>query len=152
MGINQQQCEARGCCWVPLNPNPGNLPWCFNKQVDPQPYVPPPGGVPFNETEVSIMMSYFLRNIDVSSMVSDPCTVSFGGGSGFGGVVAAPDCNTGPGGSYVYAWMRDSALTMKTLMDVHPDPNFVKEKIEKYVNWILVNHMASSPNGIDVRI
>jgi glucoamylase len=151
MGINQQQCESRGCCWVPVNPNPGNLPWCFNKQVDPQPYVPPAGGVPFNETEVSIMMGYFLRNIDVSSMVSDPCQVNFGG-PGFGGVVAAPDCNTGPGGSYVYAWMRDSALTMKTLMDVHPDPSFVKEKIEKYVNWVLENHKASSPNGIDVRI
>jgi len=31
-----------------------------------------------------------------------------------GGIVAAPDYNT-PGGSYVYDWMRDGSLTMRTL-------------------------------------
>jgi hypothetical protein len=31
MGVNQQQCENQGCCWKPLDPNPGNLPWCFYK-------------------------------------------------------------------------------------------------------------------------
>ncbi|XP_023930007.1 lysosomal alpha-glucosidase [Lingula anatina] len=30
-GASQQACEARGCCWVPVNPNPGNAPWCFYK-------------------------------------------------------------------------------------------------------------------------
>jgi beta-amylase len=29
VGINQQQCEAKGCCWKPSNQ--GNLPWCFYK-------------------------------------------------------------------------------------------------------------------------
>merc|ERR1711879_987613 len=29
VGIDQQQCEAKGCCWDAVNPNPGNLPWCF---------------------------------------------------------------------------------------------------------------------------
>lgn len=28
VGVTQQQCEAKGCCWLPVNPNPQNLPWC----------------------------------------------------------------------------------------------------------------------------
>jgi len=29
LGVDQGSCEARGCCWSPVNPNPGNAPWCF---------------------------------------------------------------------------------------------------------------------------
>ena len=29
MGTNQAQCEAAGCCWQPVDPNPSNLPWCY---------------------------------------------------------------------------------------------------------------------------
>lgn len=33
MGINQQQCEGKGCCWKPANGEismqQGGTPWCF---------------------------------------------------------------------------------------------------------------------------
>ena len=29
VGVDQPGCEAKGCCWVPVNPNPDNDPWCF---------------------------------------------------------------------------------------------------------------------------
>eukprot|EP01012_Entosiphon_sulcatum_P031968 TRINITY_DN406_c0_g1_i1.p1 TRINITY_DN406_c0_g1~~TRINITY_DN406_c0_g1_i1.p1 ORF type:complete len:435 (-),score=67.90 TRINITY_DN406_c0_g1_i1:1243-2547(-) len=32
VGITEQQCVAQGCCWVPVSPNPDNLPWCFYPQ------------------------------------------------------------------------------------------------------------------------
>lgn len=35
VGINQQQCEAQGCCWSPVDPNPSNLPWCYQKASAP---------------------------------------------------------------------------------------------------------------------
>ena len=28
-GVDQSSCEARGCCWAPVNPNPNNIPWCY---------------------------------------------------------------------------------------------------------------------------
>ncbi|RKO86268.1 heme peroxidase [Blyttiomyces helicus] len=31
VGIHQPQCEAKGCCWSPVSPNPKNIPWCFFK-------------------------------------------------------------------------------------------------------------------------
>lgn len=34
VGINQQGCEAKGCCWSPLDPNPDNAPWCFYKMYN----------------------------------------------------------------------------------------------------------------------
>lgn len=37
---------------------------------------------------------------------------------GKGGVVASPDPNT-PGGSYIYHWMRDAALTMRAFMKIN---------------------------------
>lgn len=30
VGSTQQTCEAGGCCWQPVEPNPGNTPWCFH--------------------------------------------------------------------------------------------------------------------------
>lgn len=30
MGINQQQCEGKGCCWKPASEDATNdIPWCF---------------------------------------------------------------------------------------------------------------------------
>jgi alpha-glucosidase len=29
VGINQQQCEAKGCCWSPASGGRGDIPWCF---------------------------------------------------------------------------------------------------------------------------
>jgi len=30
-GITEQDCETKNCCWDPVDPNPGNIPWCYNK-------------------------------------------------------------------------------------------------------------------------
>src|SRR3989338_5604649 len=70
-GINQQQCEAKSCCWAPVNPNPANLPWCMYQTNGtlPPPYVRPTGP-PFNSTEMSLMMSFFLKNINVCCLSS----------------------------------------------------------------------------------
>lgn len=34
--ISQSKCEAKGCCWSPVQPNPLNKPWCFysNAPID----------------------------------------------------------------------------------------------------------------------
>lgn len=37
-GINETTCLARQCCWVPVNPNPSHIPWCFV----PAPHPPQP--------------------------------------------------------------------------------------------------------------
>ena len=29
VGSNQENCEASGCCWSPIQNNPDNLPWCY---------------------------------------------------------------------------------------------------------------------------
>lgn len=49
------------------------------------------------------MYTKFMLNIDIE---------------GKGGVVAAPDANT-PGGSYIFDWMRDESLTMRTFMEIN---------------------------------
>jgi hypothetical protein len=36
-GIDQSGCESKGCCWVPVSPNPNNEPWCFNAGSSPSP-------------------------------------------------------------------------------------------------------------------
>jgi len=33
-GITQQECESKGCCYYPVDPNPGNVPWCFYKVIN----------------------------------------------------------------------------------------------------------------------
>jgi len=30
-GITEADCENKGCCWDPIDPNPGNIAWCFYK-------------------------------------------------------------------------------------------------------------------------
>lgn len=49
------------------------------------------------------MYNNFIANLDIQ---------------GKGGVVAAPDTQT-PGGSYYYHWMRDSALSMRSYMEIN---------------------------------
>jgi Trefoil (P-type) domain len=84
LGITQSQCENKGCCWYPEYPNPGNQAFCFYPNAGKVSLTTGPGEAPFNQSEVDSMMSYFLNNIDIK---------------GRGGVVAAPDINTGPGGN-----------------------------------------------------
>lgn len=82
------------------------------------------------------MRKYFLANINIE---------------GKGGIVAAPDYDT-PGGSYYYHWMRDGALTMRTLQETNPG-NFsdIESTVKSYVSWVLKEQSASDPNGQDVR-
>lgn len=105
VGINQQICEGKGCCWKPTNTedNLGGTPWCFFKAgSNPCENITWNGknGQGFDDTFYSKMNQFFEANINIQ---------------GKGGVVAAPDPNT-PGGSYYYHWMRDAALTMRTYM------------------------------------
>lgn len=147
-GTGQQQCEQSGCCWGPVTPNPDNKPWCY-KQNGPGP-APGPGpspgpapgpsgcplaytskGAPFSEAEVKKMRGYFEKNIDIE---------------GKGGVVAAPDHNTGPGGSYYYHWERDGALSMEALQKTASSFSEVKEKMAHYAGWVKGRQQEKTPN------
>ena len=41
-GVNATQCEDKGCCFIPISPNPDNHPWCFKPWTPPPPPPPPP--------------------------------------------------------------------------------------------------------------
>ena len=139
-GIDQQGCEAEGCCWEPVNPNPSNLPWCFYKSDHPDPckeFVWEADGPGFTKEFYDIMYEKYKANLNVEDS---------------GAVVAAPDQNT-PGGSYYYHWMRDAGLSIKAWMDINDnDYSAVKEVLEGYVKWVGVVQQKDDPNDIDVRI
>lgn len=105
MGIDKAGCEAKNCCWRPVN-ELGGTPWCFYQSGD-----NPCGktdydgskGPGFDDSFYQKMYALFDANINIQ---------------GKGGVVAAPDHST-PGGSYYYHWMRDAALTMRTYMELN---------------------------------
>jgi glucoamylase len=105
------------------------------------------------------MKSYFMANINIQ---------------GKGGIVAAPDYNT-PGGSYYCEllyfrfietshsyyfptfsradhWMRDGALTMRSLQETNSG-NFtaIESTLKQYAQWVLTAQARSDPNGQDVR-
>jgi glucoamylase len=134
-GVNEQQCEAKGCCWLPSNVS--NIPWCFYKAGTSTNCfgVQPTLSLPFSESEVTTMRGYFLANINIQ---------------GKGGIVASPDTNT-PGGSYYYHWMRDGALTMRCLQETAAAWSDVETIVKAYVGWVVNNMMEADPNGIDVR-
>ena len=109
MGIDQSQCEAKGCCWKPafsFMKLVGDTPWCFYPSgQNPCEKINWDGssGPGFDSDFESGMYKLFDANINIQ---------------GKGGVVAAPD-NSTPGGSYYYHWMRDGALTMRTYMELN---------------------------------
>lgn len=139
MGINQQQCEAKSCCWKPTNDLKG-VPWCFypsgsnpceNITFDHS------GGPGFDSSFYDKMMDLFNANINID---------------GKGGVVASPDRNT-PGGSYYYHWMRDAGLTMRAYQELNDNKlDKIQEKMKNFVSWILHVQSETDPNGIDIRI
>ena len=132
VGITQQQCQSKGCCWDEVYDG-SSTPWCFHGSIS------PPStnftGPPFNETAMQYIWKYFIANIDID---------------GKGGVVASPDTNTGQGGSYYYHWMRDGALSMNTYMMV---TNFTyhSQTMKNYVQWVLNVQNEKDPNNIDIR-
>merc|ERR1712048_445665 len=62
-------------------------------------------------------------------------------------VVAAPDYNTGQGGSYYYDWMRDGALSMGALLETTQDLALIEEKMDHWVDWVDRSVQQSDPNG-----
>ena len=71
--------------------------------------------------------------------------------TGSGGVVAAPDHDTGPGGDYYFHWQRDGALSMQALLRTNLTSVNVTEKFDHYIDWVATVQAQTDPNGIDVR-
>lgn len=53
--------------------------------------------------------------------------------------------------SYVDHWMRDGALTMRSLQETASSFSSVESTVKSYVSWVLHAQSDSDPNGIDVR-
>jgi len=138
-GMTQSDCLNKGCCYVPVTAEYGvtGTPWCYYKagaktscfamQETLQ--------TPFSTSEIQTMRNLFLANINIDSK---------------GGIVAAPDYDT-PGGSYYYHWMRDGALTIRSLLETSSNFTEIEGTIKSYVNWVLHTDTLSDPNGQDVR-
>jgi len=140
MGTNQAQCEAAGCCWQPVDPNPSNLPWCYysTDYEDPcKDFTWTGDGPGFTDDFYNIMFQNYVANLNID---------------GSGAVVAAPDTET-PGGSYYYHWMRDAGLSIKAWLDINDgDYDRVKDVLNAYVKWVGIVQIKPDPNNIDVRI
>jgi len=135
IGINQNECINKGCCWQPTS---DNSPYCtYPSQYSKTNYYNPSkiSSAPFMKDEIDLFFNYFLANIDVNST---------------GAVAAAPDLNT-PGGSYFYHWARDGGLTMDTL-EFYTGPDFSSKISNDYANWIKNIQSKQDPNNIDIRI
>jgi len=136
-GITQSSCEAKSCCWA--NSTTSGIPWCFYQAGTPSASscfgMQASVQEPFSSDEVRIMRGYFMKNININ---------------GQGGIVAAPDLDT-PGGSYYYHWMRDGALTMRSLQETASSFSEVEATVKSYVKWVLKVQNEVDPNGIDVR-
>jgi len=133
---SQAHCEAASCCWGAVDPNPDNRPWCYysDKKVKQCSLVASPQ-VPFSEQEMKEVREYFEANLDVQKS---------------GMVVAAPDHNTGPGGDYYYAWMRDGALSMDAYQMTASSYADVDEKMERWLAWTERMGNQADPNGINI--
>jgi len=135
LGIGQNECINKGCCWQQTNDNTA---YCTypNKQLVTNYYnaLNEPT-IPFYESEVNTFFKYFLNNIDINST---------------GSVAAAPDLHT-PGGSYFYHWARDGALTINTLY-YYTNKTFTQKYSNDYLKWIQLIQSKKDPNSIDIRI
>ena len=138
LGITEVECVNSGCCWAP-DDTPG-IPWCYRKLSEGSCFILQAAlQEPFNKSELDAMWGYYLANIDVG---------------GYGGVVAAPDSET-PGGSYIYHWMRDGALTMKTFQDMLPaylNYSEADPKLKSFVSWVIQSQSLTATNGVDIRL
>ncbi len=76
---------------------------------------------PFSSADVAEVLQLFEANLDIQ---------------GSGMVVAAPDHNTGPGGDYYFAWMRDGALSMNSLLQVKAFDSDVETKMDHWLSWV----------------
>jgi glucoamylase len=90
--------------------------------------------VPFSKAELDQVRQYFEGNLDVQ---------------GSGMVVAAPDHNTGPGGDYYFAWMRDGALSMHAYLQTTEFKD-AEAKMDSWLSWVEKAQHQSDPNGINI--
>jgi glucoamylase len=135
VGINQNECISKGCCWQPTS---DNSPYCTypNEFIKNNYYNPNlNSSVPFLNEEIITFFNYFILNIDINST---------------GSVAAAPDLNT-PGGSYFYHWARDGGLTIDTLQ-FYTNSTFSYKFSNDYAKWIKNIQSKADPNNIDIRI
>lgn len=132
MQFSEDACTAANCCWQPVR-NGAGTPWCYHQageiksctlKSEPK--------VPFSAADMSTIQSLFEANLDIQ---------------GSGMVVAAPDHNTGPGGDYYYAWMRDGALSMGALLETAQEVSSVEEKMDHWVDWVQRSYQQVDPNG-----
>lgn len=135
VGTTSDECEAKGCCWAESSTD--GTPWCFYKEGAQTNCFGAQKNLkePFSNSEVDTMRSYFLANVNIDNK---------------GGVVAAPDQDT-PGGSYYYHWMRDGALTMRSVLETSANMSDVEDSLKSYVQWVLLTGSESDTNGEDIR-
>jgi glucoamylase len=69
---------------------------------------------------------------------------------GSGMVVAAPDHNTGPGGDYYFAWMRDGALSMNAFLQTALQLSDAEAKMDSWLSWVERGQNQPDPNNIDI--
>lgn len=136
LGITQNECIEKGCCWQPTNDHSA---YCtVPLQTSNINYYMPNMNKPslaFEDFEIDTFFQYFLNNIDIQLS---------------GAVAAAPDLNT-PGGSYFYHWARDGALTMDCLQS-YTNASFSSKFSNDYLKWVQLIQSKKDPNGIDIRI
>lgn len=141
IGINQQQCEAKNCCWKPagVEQTPNDVPWCFypgNSDCDKINFSHT-GGTGFDSAFYDKMYALYLKNINIQSK---------------GGVAAAPGPGA-PAGSYFYHWMRDAGLTMRIFQELN-DLNLskVEDRMKSYAEFVLHLQSENDPYHNDIRI
>jgi len=88
---------------------------------------------------VALMRSYFHANLNFQ---------------GSGAVIASPDADVGPGGSYRFHWSRDGALSMRTYMNSYisgaVDWAAFSTNMFSYVKYVLIAHNQTDPFGQDI--
>lgn len=134
--MDEGSCQAAGCCWQPVDPNPGNAPWCYysDRKVKQCTLAADPEA-PFSAADIAQVREYFAANLDIQ---------------GTGMVVAAPDHATGPGGDYYFSWMRDDALSMGAYLETASGLSEVEAKMDSWVAWAERGQNQPDPNGIDI--
>jgi len=130
-------CNAKGCCWKPAGEG-SDTPWCYYKAGAVKvPHCSLKGvpKQPFFDAEIAKVRQLFSANLDIQ---------------GSGMVVAAPDHNTGPGGDYYFAWMRDGALSMHAFLQTTPNLADVETKMDHWMAWVERSETQAPTEGRDV--
>mmetsp|Transcript_31922 Transcript_31922/g.69889 ORF Transcript_31922/g.69889 Transcript_31922/m.69889 type:complete len:502 (+) Transcript_31922:46-1551(+) len=137
VGVDQGQCEAKGCCWKPTQTEAENggvedVPWCYYKAAS-CPLKYETTGQPYTDAEIGKIRQYFLANLDIQSS---------------GAVIASPDKSVG----YYYDWARDGALSMGALLKTSPAGEDVDTHFGNYINWVAARQAEADPHGVDIRV